>query len=64
MPKQLKINKPYDNQPQELAVSAAFTIFDQHSQTFKKIWIGTESEYLQLEDVDTDTIYLIQQGTV
>lgn len=64
MAKQLKILKTINGQEQEIPVVSAFTIFDQNSQTYKKLWIGSEAQYLQLVDVDTDTIYLIQQSTV
>lgn len=48
----------------EVPVGAALTIFDQNSQKFKKIWIGTADEYTAQTSLDADTIYLVQQYTM
>lgn len=60
----IKIQKVSNQNQQSIPVKEAFTIFDQNSQTFKKLWIGSVQEYTALTEVDDSTIYLIQQDTV
>ena len=60
----IKIQKVSNQTQQSIPVKEAFTIFDQNSQTFKKLWIGSAQEYTALTEVDDSTIYLIQQDTV
>lgn len=39
----------------------AYAIYDQNSQSFKKIWVGTIEEYCGITPSD-DTIYIVQQN--